>query len=190
MQAHVINELGNFIAGWFLPADDLCARLIDYHRLNPDSKPGRLGQRVDITKKDSVDCILEDQNLLAEYAEYLMQSVNCYKQLYPWCDNFSAWSILEPINIQHYQPGSAYHAWHTERPSAAWPSVTRHLVFMTYLNTIIDGGHTEWIHQNCQIQPQAGLTVIWPADWCFTHRGLVSANQDKYIITGWFNYQW
>jgi hypothetical protein len=64
----------------------------------------------------------------------------------------------------------------------------RHLVFMTYLNDVEEGGETEWFHQNLRIKPEKGLTVIWPSDWTFTHRGLPSTIQDKYIITGWFNY--
>jgi hypothetical protein len=59
---------------------------------------------------------------------------------------------------------------------------------MTYLNNVTDGGETEWYHQDLKIQPQKGLTVIWPADWCFVHRGNITPTQDKYIITGWFNY--
>ena len=37
------------------------------------------------------------------------------------------------------------------------------------------------------VQPRKGLTVIWPADWTHTHRGVPSPSQDKYIATGWYN---
>jgi len=30
-----------------------------------------------------------------------------------------------------------------------------------------------------------GKVIIFPADWTFTHRGIVSKTQTKYIITGW-----
>ena len=33
-----------------------------------------------------------------------------------------------------------------------------------------------------------GLTLIWPADWTHVHRGIVSASEEKYIITGWFSF--
>jgi hypothetical protein len=59
---------------------------------------------------------------------------------------------------------------------------------MTYLNDITDEGETEFFHQQIKIQPRKGLTLIWPADWTYTHRGITSPTQDKYIITGWFNY--
>ena len=54
--------------------------------------------------------------------------------------------------------------------------------------SFIDQGGTEFYYQNMTIQPKKGLTVIWPADWTHTHRGIVSPTQEKYIITGWFSY--
>ena len=59
---------------------------------------------------------------------------------------------------------------------------------MTYLNDVTDGGETEFLHQGLKVQPQKGLTLIWPADWTHTHRGVASPTQEKAIVTGWFNY--
>jgi hypothetical protein len=59
---------------------------------------------------------------------------------------------------------------------------------MTYLNTVTDEGQTEWFYQNLKIQPQKGLTVIWPVDWTHTHRGIASPTQTKYITTGWLGF--
>jgi hypothetical protein len=64
----------------------------------------------------------------------------------------------------------------------------RHLVFMTYLNTVDDEGETEFWYQRKYIQPRKGRTLIWPAEWTHTHRGIPSQTQDKYIITGWYSY--
>ena len=62
------------------------------------------------------------------------------------------------------------------------------MVFMTYLNDVTDGGGTEFYYQNKITEARKGKTLIWPADWTHTHRGVVSPTQDKYIITGWLNY--
>ena len=59
---------------------------------------------------------------------------------------------------------------------------------MTYLNDITDDGETEFFHQKIKIKPEKGLTVIWPADWTFTHRGIPSNTQVKYITTGWMSF--
>jgi hypothetical protein len=59
---------------------------------------------------------------------------------------------------------------------------------MTYLNDVTDDGETEFYYQQVKFQPKKGLTVIWPADWTHTHRGIASMTQDKYIVTGWYNF--
>ena len=32
-----------------------------------------------------------------------------------------------------------------------------------------------------------GLTVMWPAEWTHTHKGIISPDKEKYIATGWLN---
>ena len=59
---------------------------------------------------------------------------------------------------------------------------------MTYLNDVNDGGETEYYYQKVKIKPVKGLTLIVPVDWTFTHRGIVSLTETKYIVTGWFSY--
>ena len=110
-----------------------------------------------------------------------------YKSKYIFCyEKGNNWQITENINIQKYKPSQAYHSWHKERGSIR--TCTRHLVFMTYLNDIKDGGETEFYYQKLKVKPEKGLTLIWGSDWTFTHRGLPAINEDKYIITGWYNY--
>jgi hypothetical protein len=41
-----------------------------------------------------------------------------------------------------------------------------------------------FIYQGVITKPRRGLTVIWPADWTHTHRGIPSPTQEKYIVTG------
>ena len=59
---------------------------------------------------------------------------------------------------------------------------------MTYLNDVEKGGGTEWIHQKLKVKPEKGKTVIWPAEWTHTHRGIVAPKETKYIATGWYGY--
>jgi hypothetical protein len=54
------------------------------------------------------------------------------------------------------------------------------------LNNVDDGG-TQFFHQGLTIKAEKGLTLIWPADWTFVHRGQVSNTKEKWIITGWYN---
>ena len=140
-----------------------------------------------------------DLDLLAEwYLEYpaiknyikqLHKCIELYKTDYPACDvNVGYWRILEDPKIQYYKPGEAYFSTHCERVGHHTPICYRHLVFMTYLNDVTDGGGTEFIHQKKITSAVKGKTVIWPADWTHIHRGVVSPTQEKYILTGWLSF--
>ena len=188
LKEHSVNKLDNFISGWTFSNTDICDKLIEYHINNPEKYPGVRGHGVDVTRKASTDCLLTDIILREEYVSNLQTVVECYVNKYPWCNNYAPWNIVEYINLQHYKPNEGYFAWHTERGSKAEASRDRHLVFMTYLNDVTDAGETEWLHQNLQVKPEKGLTVIWPSDWTFTHRGITSPSQEKYIATGWFHF--
>ena len=147
---------------------------------------------IDKKTKDCSEITLSQNTTIEEYKKYvfaLAEQLRKYKKKYTYCDKgLSSWTIVEPANIQHYEPGGAYHGWHTERTGGRDGGQKRHLVFMTYLNDVTEGGETEWYYQKLKIKPKKGLTVIWPADWTYQHRGVPSKTQHKYIITGWFSF--
>ena len=189
MKPHIVNDLNNFIAGWTHDDTAICDEIIDYFKNSPRKTAGSIGRNVvDTTVKDCVDCDITDLNLRNRYLNFLQNTVNQYIEKYPLCNYYAPWSTIENFNIQWYLPNTAYYAWHTERCNKMEPIHSRHLVFMTYLNTVTDNGETEFFHQNLKIKPEKGLTLIWPADWTFTHRGVASPTQEKYIVTGWFNF--
>ena len=183
-------KLADFISAWHISDLTVCEYLIDYFEAS-DSQPGRVLLGVDPAIKDSKDLAIpvdEQDPVYTTYLQQLIPVMENYVEQYPMCNCYSPWGIVEDIRIQKYDPGGGFHHWHTERISNNSLDTSRHLVFMTYLNDVQDAGQTEWYHQNLKVQPQRGLTVVWPADWCFTHRGIASPTQTKYIITGWFNY--
>ena len=67
-------------------------------------------------------------------------------------------------------------------------AIFRHLVFMTYLNTVDDGG-THFYYQKLKTKAKKGLTLIWSSAWTHTHRGIISKTKEKYILTGWYNFK-
>jgi len=193
MQEHEINSIENlFIAGYIHDDTTFCDELINHFKQSKKKSTGststRNGNRVNIKEKDSLDIQLTDVTMSNKYFIQLKQATDKYIEKFPYCNHYSKWSITERPNIQYYKPGAGYHAWHTERHSIAQPVGSRHLVYMTYLNDVTDNGETEFFHQKLKVKPQKGLTLIWPSDWTYTHRGVTSLTQDKYIVTGWFNF--
>jgi hypothetical protein len=190
MKEHNINKLDNFISGYYGNNISYCNELIEIFKNSDEKEDGIVGTSgvVDRFIKDSVDLILT-QEIFHEYLEKLLiPAKNEYIKKYPYCNEYNPWIVKEFANIQYYKPGAGYHVWHTERSGMQIPCSSRHLVFMTYLNDVTDAGETEWLHQKIKIKPEKGLTIIWPVDWTFTHRGIVSPTQEKYIVTGWFSF--
>jgi hypothetical protein len=188
MKAHSINNLNNFIKAWYLTDTSICDWLIDYHKNSSDKYPGVSSYKNhNIKIKDSTDVALDEQGFL-HYFNVLKDPLKAYVQDYPACSKDTPFGVTENVQIQHYLPNGGFHAWHSERTSSKDPINKRHLVFMTYLNDVTDGGETQFYHQDIKIKPEKGLTVIWPVDWTYLHRGIPSPTQEKYIVTGWTSY--
>jgi hypothetical protein len=194
LKSHKINQNNNFILGWYIDKN-LCDDLISFFENDNTKGPGKTYggnniSKIDKEVKDSTDLDISQHNnepLIQKYLTNLGYVIEHYKKEYTFSDiGVSKWIISPTYNIQRYYPNQGFHQWHCERGGVE--NFNRHLVFMTYLNDVIDGGETEWYYQKTKVKPEKGLTVIWPADWTFTHRGLVSKTQTKYIATGWYNF--
>lgn len=194
MYEYIIDAKKSFIGAWFFEDQSLCDDLIYYFEQNPNKVTGEIHRsidkfpKVDKEEKDSIDLDLRlDTEMGKRYVNELQKVLEMYKIKYPSCDRTSKYGI-EAINLQKYNPQGGYKLWHTERSGGLFPGAYRHLVFMTYLNDVDDNGETEFEYQNIKIKPKKGLTLIWPADWTHTHRGIPSDSQIKYIATGWYSF--
>lgn len=93
------------------------------------------------------------------------------------------------IKMQRTPPGAGYHIWHAEAEDL-WSS-HRCLTWIIYLtdHPPEDGAETEFLYQRLRVNPKRNSAVIWPAAYTHTHRGNVNlGNKDKYILTGWFDF--
>jgi len=90
------------------------------------------------------------------------------------------------MSVQKTGPKEGYHIWHTEVND--YQSSSRVVVYMLYLNTVKEGGETEFLYQGIKTKPVAGKLVFFPATWQHPHRGNPIYEGYKYIITGWFTY--
>ena len=182
----------NFM-GQYKIDQDLCVNLIKFYKKQKNKKPGVLGDGIinESTKK-SIDYTVDADDfikhkIIKEYFEELSFCLNKYKKKYFYSDEGQKSYTLEGANIQKYKPGEGFYNWHYENNGTMNTSGRRHLVFMTYLNNVKDGG-TNFFYQNLTTKAKTGSTLIWPAAWTHTHRGQISKKQDKYIITGWWWY--
>jgi len=188
------NKL-SFIGGWYIP-NEICDGLLDYFNFNKKYQgEGKIGEKeefnlIDKKIKESTDLSIGCSNfdvIIGEYRDYLQICLQHYLKKYEYADKVSSFSVFENMNIQHYPVSGGYKSWHFENVGDQSIASKRHLVFMTYLNDVEDGG-TEFFYQNMKTKAEKGLTLIWPSIWTHVHRGIVSNTKEKTILTGWFSF--
>ena len=172
---------------------DVCDGIIDYYNNDEtfQKHPGQISNRQDTTKsdKESIDLSIPMQyadfdDRLDAYFRLLHQSFVSYFQKFE--QSRLPCKISDIFNIQWYPKGGGYKIWHFERTNNKH-AIRRHLVWMTYLTDNPNGG-TEFYFQDLYIPAEKGKTIIWPAEWMYTHKSRVDKMQEKMIITGWMEF--
>ena len=182
----------HFIGSWEAVPASLCDDIIYFFETNIGKQKvglsvGGLNKsakcRTDISIPPS-DISLEGYGIFQDYFRILH---SCYREY------LGEWPILKEVahtldigsfNIGRYCKGQHFNGIHCERTPL---SLQRVLAFMTYLNDVDGGGSTYFSHFDLQIEPQKGLTLIWPTDWTHAHKGNTIKEGNKYIITGWLD---
>jgi prolyl 4-hydroxylase len=187
------------IRGWYLP-EELVDEIIELYHIkdkNGETEPGIVNgangkKTINLAVKYSYDYTWSDMQhseLGHKYYSYLTDIWNRFSNEFTILRDVGDADIIQPPNIQYYPPKGGFKIWHCERNQIEQPSITRQLVYMTYLTDVIgEGGQTEFLYQGISVKPKKGLTLLWSADWVHTHRGVPAETEEKMILTGWINY--
>jgi prolyl 4-hydroxylase len=151
-----------------------------YRVVNPEKKDS-----FDISVDDLPPALANEYGMDRYYAE-LQRCLELYVKQHPLLEQLGTFRVTESPSMQHYRPGGGFKTAHFER--ANFPTTTRMLVWMTYLNDVKDEGGTHFVYQKHTFEARRGRTLIWPSDFTHAHHGVVSPTEHKYIITGWFNF--
>ena len=128
------------------------------------------------TLKMQLDVYKRFDDILERYK----QDVKVHKKALP---EKSAW---EEIRIKRYRSGIGNFLDHVD--VGDYISARRFLVFFVYLNTVAEGGETEFPTLDLQVSPECGTILVFPATWTFLHRGNVPISNDKYILGSYKHY--
>lgn len=184
------------VEGVFTP--DFCKSVIQYHENAAQAGLAMTRQGADGTLKVQKD----DESLYLHHEEFvslegtktiLRQFKEAFSvQLYPqYLNQFDILRMGDNLNIKYVKVqktkvGGGYHIWHHETDKRE--TSNRVLAWTVYLNDVAEGGETEYLYQHLRVKPTMGTFVIWPAGFTHTHRGNPPLSNDKYIMTGWFEY--
>ena len=149
--------------------------------------------------KKSIDCYLSGYDIykeedkvffnslssaLTEYEQVVSKRVDTWHMTnnFVKCDFSSGLPTRDTgYQMQKTNPGDFYD-WHHD-----WMyhhGGVRTLTYIWYLNTVTQGGYTEFFN-GIKVQPVTGKLLIFPATWTYMHRGFPPKTQSKYIVTGW-----
>ena len=116
----------------------------------------------------------------------LNDTIEKYKKKYPLINTkLDRWQIDKIAQLMRYEPNNFYSSIHCES-GVNYPY--RIFAWMIYLNSIKDGGGTEFLHFNKTLIAKAGDMYIWPSGWTHLHRGVVAPYERKYLLTGWVSF--
>ena len=183
-------KIDNFILEYenFLPAE-YCDYVIDYY--NNMENSGFAVKRSASTAHDS-SVFMHDSNVISlkgsanicnEFINKFWESAyKAYVDKYTIFSNIEAHKIYY-IKIQKTNISQGYHVWHGEDFKRDFQN--RLLSFTLYLNDVVEGGETEFLYHSKRVKSTRGTLLLFPGNFCFTHRGNPPISNSKYIITGW-----
>ena len=146
---------------------------------------GTNGDHLPLEEEDVILMTL-DMSILIEFSEIVWNCYEKYVEKYGILKDLSLHKIAPGVRIQKYKPSQGYHLWHSDNDRM----LTGHrvVVVILYLNTVEEGGETEFLYQQKRISPIQGTLSFHPACWTHTHRGNPPLKGNKYILTTWLEF--
>ncbi len=183
----------NFIGSWKITDDILTNKIINFFDNNQQlQQKGRVYKADSDNIKNSIDITVRPNDLQIEEYKFLNEYIHTlnimllkYFEKYKILSNFKL--DMGAFNIQKYQKGGHFMGVHSERMGVF--NMDRVFAWMTYLNDVEEGGSTFFPHFDLRIKPEKGRTLIWPSEWTHAHCGEIVESNEKYIITGWFEFK-
>ena len=167
-----------------------------YHALERTRRAYSRQQAEGINKVDKdggVAYLVDDPNIqkfttpsdiLEQFHESSAKCYNHYAEKFGILSSMKL-SMHQNVQLQKTPRTGGYHMWHCEH---SLRSASRAVFVQLYLNTIEEGGETEFLYQSKRINAVQGRLLMCPAGYTHTHRGNPPLKGDKFTINSWIEY--
>ncbi len=162
---------------------DFCHDVIHRFENDPRKVSGKVGDgqyRPDFKASTEIDFVEVRQgweDVINTANQRLAQHLKEYMPR--WAEAFRAVEVHhEGFRMVRYETGQFFD-WHADNMGGFY---TRVMTAVWYLNTVAEGGRTEFKWAGQSIQPVQGRFLIYPVGWPFFHRDAPPLSGPKYII--------
>ncbi len=162
---------------------DFCSDVIQRFENDPRKVTGKVGDGQyrpdfkDTTEIDFVEVRQGWEDVINTANLRLSRHLSDYMPR--WAEAFKAVEVHhEGFRMVRYDIGQQFD-WHSDNIGGSY---TRVLTAVWYLNTVTEGGATEFKFTGQSIQPVVGRFLIHPVGWPFFHRDAPPVSGPKYII--------
>ena len=170
--------------------DDLCQEIIESYKqsgttyINREQRP--TFHELNISKKYKAEDPLwmKPQKVLTET---FIDAVELYMQDLDVAKDFPTKYTFEEYRLKRYE-ANEYDQFKDNVDVQDYGSARRFVVIFAYLNTVEEGGETNFPRLDFSIQPKQGRILVFPANWQYRHAGLPVRSNDKYIIGSYLHY--
>lgn len=168
----------------------ICEEIIERFEEQSNKREGRTFEGVNKDKKNTTDFHLgEDMSQWKDIDKVLYNELN--KAIKNYIDHLNKdiqifyYSTMNDkgFQIQKYDKGEGHYVFHNDSIIYS-DSTYRVFTYLWYLNTIEEGGETDFGIKGL-VKPEAGKLILFPSCWTYPHAGKIPISSDKYIITGW-----
>lgn len=153
-------------------------RLTQFHARNGRPSAAQLGEsawtELNVTK-------VADASLENFFREQVGRHLALYNERVPLTLPVPPRNRLENLRIKRYSVDAG------DRFQPHFDALdycsNRYMVFLWYLNDVIEGGETEFCDLGLRVEARQGRLLMFPPYWLFQHAGLPPRSNDKYIIS-------
>lgn len=173
-------------------SEELCKDIISLFENDKTEKTkGVTRGGLNVNVKDTTDFEIPKNNDSDWNKIYFFLQKELIKNLMKYCDREKKNNLafcdelkihFDIFMIQKYYKNKGKYIYHNDFCVQA--NQYRILTYLWYLNTVEEGGETEFLGKY-KIKPETGKLLLFPASWTFPHCGKMPISEDKYIITGW-----
>ena len=128
-----------------------------------------------------------DHRILVGFSNMIWKAFDKFIVVYgSGLDQLALHKISPSVQIQTYKSTQGYHLWHSDIFNHG--SALRILVCTLYLNTVEEGGETEFLYQKQRVPAIQGTLTLFPAGWTHLHRGNPPLKGVKYLMSTWLEF--